>query len=137
MGWLSTLVFALLALAPTARAQDIANTRAPIDYDAEFQRLFPVFAAGNQVTSWGLYEALVVGDLVGYASNIDDGVSQRLHALEEKPYQKQQFVAELRRDRRLRTAFESHGRRVRSMLLYIEVEDDDERPDQRPELAYV
>jgi hypothetical protein len=114
---LTIIALSTLLCAPIAVAKEAPT---PIDYGARFAAKFPALAGEHQVLDWGLYSALIGGDIVQYAVQIDATAAARLEELRGKEFQIEQWQAGLRRDARLRAAFDEQRRRLSAMVLFVE-----------------
>jgi hypothetical protein len=125
MAWMMAL--GLLLLGGAARAQE-----AKVDYEAGFLRGFPEVSGEHHVVDWQLYSALVGNDVVTYAGKVDQAVGKRIADTRGKPYLTQQLEVDLRRDPRLRAAFEGQRRRLGTMTLYAEADLDESSNERCP-----
>ena len=123
--------------APATPGQRPASAAAPAtDYEAEFVRRFPLVAGAHKVADWGLYAALVSGDIVAYAAEMDPQVATSIEKAAGKGYQTQQLQEQIRQDDRLRAAFARHRGRVAAMTLYADGAGADKGGCRHP-LVYV
>lgn len=127
---MSARLFAMMALvAPIATpramaASDLPSARGPADLARAFAAGFPAVGDAHHVADWKLYAALVGGDIVAWAGRVDADVGRRIDDARGKGYQTQQLEAAIKRDPRLRAAFEEQRRSIRTMVLYSDGDGD-------------
>jgi hypothetical protein len=121
---LGFLAASVLFVVTSVRAESPPQHRGPVlpasDYEGEFSKRFPLIAGAHKVVDWELYTALVSGDIVAYAAEIDPLVAKSFGEMAGKGYQIQQLEEQIRQDKRLRAAFLEHRGRIVAMPLYAD-----------------
>jgi hypothetical protein len=114
-----TVVISILAGPVLAADPGPVKATGP-DYEAIFAKSFPASAGEHQILDWKLYAALASTELIAYAAAVDPTVARQLEQSKGKGYQTQQVEEALKRDPRVRAAFDDQRRRIKAMALYVE-----------------
>jgi len=108
----------VLAMVGGALFAGSARAQQPrVDYDAAFSKKFPLERDEHPITDWPLYEALVTGDVVGYAVRVDAALALEQDRIVGRAFQIQQFESRIKQDRELVAAFEGQRKRLKSMIV--------------------
>ena len=108
----------VVALVGGAMFWGAAQAQEPrVDYDATFSKKFPLVRDEHAITDWALYEALVTGDVVGYAVRVDPALALERERITGRAYQTRQFENRIKQDHELVAAFEGQRERLKSMVV--------------------